>query len=373
MYYRYLTILCTVHVAITNMSNWHVLAQSCAVALQLVRLSVDLIQVASAVTTTEEGTSAKYGTAPVSSTEAESSPPSNDEEQPLVGSSQRRGVVNQLSLRIQIFFLTLVTLLVVFVTLWILGEQSTADVPSSGLYASTIFVVTLELALLHRDTNKRRHGIFHRSLHQWTGLILWLQYLNTYFLKSSGGISSIALLTSTVHFLSTFFVPSSSPTNTEVTPEAPMKATLSRKAIFTLLKPYFWPDATSSSATANRARAIGTWVCVVASKVCNLTSPLFLGWASTALAHQNYHKTIQHAVYYSIFSWLGSTFKEGQSLVYLKVAQAAYVQLATTTFRHLHSLSLDWHLRKKMGVVLRSVNRGIAACDTLMKVRAGNF
>ena len=60
-------------------------------------------------------------------------------------------------------------------------------------------------------------------------------------------------------------------------------------------------------------------------------------------------------------------FKEGQSLVYLRVAQAAFVQLSKQTFNHLHELSLDWHLRKKLGDVLRSMDRGITACDTLMK------
>lgn len=53
--------------------------------------------------------------------------------------------------------------------------------------------------------------------------------------------------------------------------------------------------------------------------------------------------------------------------MYLKVAQAAFVQLSEAAFGHLHSLSLDWHLRKKLGEVLRSMDRGIAACDTLMR------
>ena len=65
--------------------------------------------------------------------------------------------------------------------------------------------------------------------------------------------------------------------------------------------------------------------------------------------------------------FFGSMFKEGQSLVYLRVAQAAFVQLSETTFVHLHRLSLDWHLQKKLGEVMRSMDRGIAACDTLMK------
>jgi ATP-binding cassette, subfamily B, heavy metal transporter len=51
---------------------------------------------------------------------------------------------------------------------------------------------------------------------------------------------------------------------------------------------------------------------------------------------------------------------------FAQVAQAAFVQLSETTFAHLHTLSLDWHLQKKLGVVIRSMDRGIAACDTLM-------
>jgi ATP-binding cassette, subfamily B, heavy metal transporter len=68
-----------------------------------------------------------------------------------------------------------------------------------------------------------------------------------------------------------------------------------------------------------------------------------------------------------MIQFLGSVFKEGQSLIYLKVAQAAFVQLSETTFVHLHRLSLDWHLQKKLGEVIRSMDRGIQACDSLMK------
>jgi ATP-binding cassette, subfamily B, heavy metal transporter len=156
------------------------------------------------------------------------------------------------------------------------------------------------------------------------------------------------------------------------------KKTLSMTARWHLVKPYIWPDETTTgggsgddpdqppSAFWNRVRAISTWGCVVLSKLCNITSPMFLGWATTALAHQDYYHTIFYSISYCFISWLGSTCKELQSLLYLKVAQAAFVQLAAAAFIHLHGLSLDWHLRKQLGGVLRSMDRGIAACDTLM-------
>ena len=145
------------------------------------------------------------------------------------------------------------------------------------------------------------------------------------------------------------------------------KASLSKRAILVTLKPYFWPDATATSAFTNRLRAAMTWVCVGSAKACNLTAPILLGRASTALSRADYANCVRYACLYATLNFAGSFFKESQSLVYLKVAQAAFVQLSEVSFRHLHSLSLDWHLKKKLGEVLRSMDRGIAACDTLMK------
>jgi len=145
------------------------------------------------------------------------------------------------------------------------------------------------------------------------------------------------------------------------------KAKLNKRALLTILKPYFWPHATATSATMNRIRAITTWFCVAASKGCSLTSPIFLGKASTALTRMDYENAIKYSIFYTLLQFAGSTFKECQSLVYLRVAQAAFVQLSEASFNHLHMLSLDWHLRKKLGEVIRSMDRGIAACDNLMK------
>jgi ABC-type multidrug transport system fused ATPase/permease subunit len=145
------------------------------------------------------------------------------------------------------------------------------------------------------------------------------------------------------------------------------KARLSMKSILMVLRPYFWPDATATSATLNRIRAMATWVFVIGSKACGLLAPIYLGRASTALTLMNYSECIANIVWYSLLTFGTAVLKEAQSLVYLRVAQAAFVQLAELAFSHLHSLSLDWHLRKKLGEVIRSMDRGILACDTLIK------
>lgn len=139
------------------------------------------------------------------------------------------------------------------------------------------------------------------------------------------------------------------------------------KALIVILKPYFWPDATASSAMLNRTRAILTWVFVSCSKACSLIAPIFLGKASSALSKFDYVDCAKNAIIYAVISFSSSFFKECQSLIYLKVAQAAFVQLSEVSFYHLHSLSLDWHLKKKLGETIRSMDRGIMACDVLMK------
>lgn len=56
-----------------------------------------------------------------------------------------------------------------------------------------------------------------------------------------------------------------------------------------------------------------------------------------------------------------------QSVVYLRVQQVAFIEISQTTFAHMHNLSLDWHLRKKMGDVLRSLDRGVTASNSMVK------
>jgi ABC-type bacteriocin/lantibiotic exporter with double-glycine peptidase domain len=245
--------------------------------------------------------------------------------------------------------------------------------------------------MIHVDFPRQRYGFLQRFFHMTTTLLIWSVFALTFMEKKKQTVATteidvVFLVLATVYLILSVLegwlisllrriVPMDE--SSERTKRK--KQHLSLSAIYILVKPYIWPDTMSiqyddakkpksfdASVLANRLRAVLTWVCVIISKVCSIISPLYLGWASTALAHAEYGKCIRYTILYNVISWLSSTFKEGQSLMYLKVKQAAFVQLSQTAFGHLHSLSLDWHLRKKLGEVLRSMDRGIAACDTLM-------
>ncbi|KAL7469682.1 hypothetical protein ACHAXS_009936 [Conticribra weissflogii] len=239
-----------------------------------------------------------------------------------------------------------------------------------GCAAVTVF---FGIVLNLRDFQRKRFSSFQRGLYSISALILLVGCIVLIALPPADGGSSeptqvdIASLAVLIIYALLAIAEGRICRHPRVTTKEGKKAKLNKRALLTILKPYFWPDATATSATLNRIRAITTWICVGLSKACSLAAPILLGRASTALTRGDYDYAIRYAVFYSLTQFASSTCKEMQSLVYLKVAQAAFVQLSEVSFNHLHSLSLDWHLRKKLGEVIRSMDRGIAACDNLMK------
>ena len=53
-----------------------------------------------------------------------------------------------------------------------------------------------------------------------------------------------------------------------------------------------------------------------------------------------------------------SLFNELRSAVFAKVAQSSIRRVARTTFLHLHSLDLNYHLSRQTGAMSRAVDRG---------------
>lgn len=269
-------------------------------------------------------------------------------------------------------FVVHVCLLIYFVTMFVLNL---VDIHFSGLVYSAYPLGCCAVALLInvimdlRDWIRIRFSVLQRSLNFFTIITLFLGSLSLILTSRhrvmimdyvSLGCLAVYLIYSVIEIRCYQYPPS------KVSVEG-KKAVLCRKALLIILKPYFWPDATANSALLNRTRAMLTWFCVSGAKACNLIAPIFIGKAATALAWYEYKTCIKYTFLYNVTLFAGNFLKECQSLVYLKVAQAAFVQLSEVSFDHLHSLSLDWHLKKKLGEVIRSMDRGIAACDILMK------
>lgn len=234
--------------------------------------------------------------------------------------------------------------------------------------------IFLGLVMNYRDYRRARFSSFQRGLYAISAIILALGCIVLVAMPPADGSSAtepttvdFVTLACAILYAALAILEGRVCRHPKEATREGKKARLNKRALLFILKPYFWPDATSTSAILNRVRAVTTWLCVGGSKGCSLYAPILLGRASTSLTRGDYDGAIKNAVLYSVIQFAGSTLREAQSLVYLRVAQAAFVQLSEASFNHLHSLSLDWHLRKKLGEVIRSMDRGIAACDNLMK------
>src|SRR5262249_22761531 len=71
-------------------------------------------------------------------------------------------------------------------------------------------------------------------------------------------------------------------------------------------------------------------------------------------------------VAYGFARVMSQGFTELRNAVFAKVGQRAVRQLALAAFRHVHSLSLRFHLERRTGGLSRAVERGTAGIDFLL-------
>lgn len=130
---------------------------------------------------------------------------------------------------------------------------------------------------------------------------------------------------------------------------------------FRLLKPYFWPTG-----CGNKVAAMACFALLGISKGCSIASPAFMGIATDALIRKDWVQAAGAIAATTVLRFLVTTFEEAQRIVYLRVKEAAYVQTSDLAFQHLHSLSLDWHIKKKAGTTLRALDRGLNSATTIV-------
>ena len=127
-----------------------------------------------------------------------------------------------------------------------------------------------------------------------------------------------------------------------------------------VLRPYFWPDAGSDGAFLNRCRSSATWLLVSLSKVTSLIAPFYLITATNQLIAGHWSAATIATIIFCMLRLSSVIFKELQQLVYIKVKQQANIELQTLTFKHIHTLSLNWHLSKKTGSVIKAMDRFVS-------------
>jgi ATP-binding cassette, subfamily B, heavy metal transporter len=131
------------------------------------------------------------------------------------------------------------------------------------------------------------------------------------------------------------------------------------------LGPYLWPR----NSLELRARVVLALAFLVAGKLVNITIPLFYKHAVDALSGSNpaiVTVPIALILGYGLARVMSQGFNELRNAVFAKVAQRAIRQIALSAFRHIHSLSLRFHLERRTGGLARAVERGTAGIEFLL-------
>jgi ATP-binding cassette subfamily B protein len=117
-----------------------------------------------------------------------------------------------------------------------------------------------------------------------------------------------------------------------------------------------------------RGRVLLALSFLVIAKVANVGVPLVMKEIVDQLDSRQTVLLLPLAllVIYGVLRLSNTLFAELRDIVFVRVAQRAIRRIALTVFRHLHSLSLRFHLDRQTGGITRDIERGTRGVGTLM-------
>jgi ATP-binding cassette, subfamily B, heavy metal transporter len=133
--------------------------------------------------------------------------------------------------------------------------------------------------------------------------------------------------------------------------------------------PYLWP----AGQPGLKARVIFAMVALVLSKVVTVATPYAFKYATDALSPAaGAAATAATVVLFFVLAYgfgriMMVALAQLRDAVFAKVSQRAVRVLAVQTFRHLHALSLKFHLERRTGGLSRIVSRGTMGIDTVLR------
>ena len=108
--------------------------------------------------------------------------------------------------------------------------------------------------------------------------------------------------------------------------------------------------------------------CLIAAKLANVGVPLVMKQVVDRLDAQTALLAVPVALLaiYGILRFSATMFAELRDVVFVPVTQRAIRRVALGVFRHLHSLSLRFHLDRQTGGMTRDIERGTRGISTLL-------
>lgn len=135
------------------------------------------------------------------------------------------------------------------------------------------------------------------------------------------------------------------------------------------LLPYLWPEGRFDL----KARVVMAMLLLVLSKVVTVFTPYAFKWATDALttldkpAIAGVAAAVFMVLAYGVGRVMMVVFAQLRDAIFSKVGQRAVRQMSSRTFRHLHDLSLKYHLTRRTGGLSRIISRGINGVDSVLR------
>jgi ATP-binding cassette subfamily B protein len=141
-----------------------------------------------------------------------------------------------------------------------------------------------------------------------------------------------------------------------------------------MLLPYLWPKGRPDL----RWRVVVSLACLLLAILATTAFPLFMGWITNQLAHKPagaivLATTLALVGGYVLSRILMQTFAQLRDGIFAKVQYHALREVGVSTFAHIHTLSLRFHLERKTGGLSRVIERGTKGIDTLLSFAVFNI
>ena len=138
---------------------------------------------------------------------------------------------------------------------------------------------------------------------------------------------------------------------------------------FKLLLPYLWPEKRKDL----KVRVSFAIVALVFAKIASVSTPLVLGGAVNSLTELNSGinllmlAPIALIIAYGAIKIVSFTFVAVRDALFSKVSQHSIRQISLNMFKHLHNLSLQFHLNRQTGALAKYIDRGTKGIDFLLR------
>jgi len=140
------------------------------------------------------------------------------------------------------------------------------------------------------------------------------------------------------------------------------------------LLPYLWPRGR----TGLRARVVLSMTFLLAAKGVTVAVPVLLKYAVDALSAPTQvvglaAVPVALLLAYGLARIVALAFRELQTAIFANVAHHAIRQVALQTFKHIHRLSLRFHLERQTGGLSRAIERGTQGIEFVLRMALFNI